>query len=156
MKNRKLIVAILAGGLLSIIRHNGGISYLLQKIQFMIKGKSGCEFGVALLVGLVNLFTANNTVAIVITGPIAKVLSDKFRCDPRRIASILDTMSCVVQGLIPYGAQILIAIGVAKGAGIELASLDLIKYLYYPLILAIALFASIIIGSLFKSNKVQQ
>lgn len=148
-----LIVAILAGGLLSIIRHNGGISYLLMKIEKMISGKRGCELGVALLVGMVNLFTANNTVAIVISGPIAKVLSDKYHCDGRRIASILDTMSCVVQGLIPYGAQILIAIGVAKNAGIELASFDLIKYLFYPMILAIVLLLSIALAGVFKKGE---
>lgn len=147
-----LIVAILAGGLLAVIRHNGGISYLLKKIQKMISGRKGCELGVALLVGMINLFTANNTVAIVIAGPIAKVLSDKFHCDPRRIASILDTMSCVVQGLIPYGAQILIAIGVAKGAGLEIASLDLIKYLFYPMLLALTLFVSIVFAGMVKKQ----
>jgi Na+/H+ antiporter NhaC len=93
----------------------------------------------------VNLFTANNTVAIVIAGTIAKALSDKFNCDPRRIASILDTTSCVVQGVIPYGAQILIAIGVARSAGIEIPSLGLILCLYYPLFLAAALLASILL-----------
>ena len=148
-----LIVAILAGGLLSIIRHNGGISYLLMKIEKMISGKRGCELGVALLVGMVNLFTANNTVAIVISGPIAKVLSDKYHCDGRRIASILDTMSCVVQGMIPYGAQILIAIGVAKNAGIDLVSLDLIKYLFYPMLLAIALIFSIAFAGVFRKKE---
>ena len=148
-----LIVAILAGGLLSIIRHNGGISYLLMKIEKMISGKRGCELGVALLVGMVNLFTANNTVAIVISGPIAKVLSDKYHCDGRRIASILDTMSCVVQGMIPYGAQILIAIGVAKNAGIDLVSFDLIKYLFYPMLLAIALIFSIALAGVFRKKE---
>lgn len=148
-----LIVAILAGGLLSIIRHNGGISYLLKKIQKMISGKKGCELGVSLLVGMINLFTANNTVAIVIAGPIAKVLSDKFHCDPRRIASILDSTSCVVQGLIPYGAQILIAIGVAKGAGIEISSFCLIRCLFYPMLLALALILSILFVGLFKKQK---
>ena len=150
-----LIVAILAGGLLAVIRHNGGISYLLKKIRRMISGKKGCELGVALLVGMVNLFTANNTVAIVIAGPIAKVLSDKFRCDPRRIASILDTMSCVVQGLIPYGAQILIAIGVAKSAGMEVSSLSLIKFLFYPMLLALALFISIVFTGIFTKRNVK-
>ena len=123
-----------------------------MKIEKMISGKRGCELGVALLVGMVNLFTANNTVAIVIAGPIAKVLSDKYHCDGRRIASILDTMSCVVQGMIPYGAQILIAIGVAKSAGIELASFDLIKYLFYPMLLAIALIFSITLAGVFRKK----
>ena len=138
-----LIVALLAGGLLRVIQHNGGIKYLLEKIEKAVSGERGCELGVVFLVGAVNLFTANNTVAIVISGPIAKALSDKFNCDPRRIASILDTTSCVVQGVIPYGAQILIAIGVARSAGIEIPSLGLILCLYYPLFLAVALLGSI-------------
>ena len=138
-----LIVAILAGGLFSVIRHNGGINYLLKKIEKMISGRKGCESGIALLVGMINLFTANNTVAIVIAGPIAKMLSDKYSCDPKRIASILDTMSCVIQGLIPYGAQILIAIGIAKGMGLEIPSLQLISTLFYPMLLAGTLFLSI-------------
>ena len=139
-----LIVAILAGGLLGVIRHNGGISYLLQKIEKAIAGTRGCEFGVALLVTVVNLFTANNTVAIVVAGPVARSLSEKYQCDPRRIASILDATSCVVQGVIPYGAQILIAIGVAKNAGLEISSILLIASLYYPFFLLLSLAVSII------------
>lgn len=139
-----LIVAILAGGLLRLIQHNGGISYLLGKIEKAVSDKRGCELGVISLVGMINLFTANNTVAIVITGPIAKAVSDKFKCDPRRIASLLDTMSCAVQGIIPYGAQILIATGIAKGMGIALPSLRLLANLYYPWLLAAALFISIL------------
>ena len=134
-----LIVAILAGGLLGIVRHNGGVKYLLEKVGRMISGPRGCECGVAFLVGVVNLFTANNTVAIVITGPIARMLSDKYHCDPRRIASILDTTSCVIQGVIPYGAQILIAAGIAKSAGVTISSGSLICALYYPQILLITL-----------------
>jgi Na+/H+ antiporter NhaC len=138
-----LIVAILAGGLLNLIRINGGITYLMQKIENGVKGQKGCEFGIMLLVGAVNLFTANNTVAIVVAGPIAKELSRKYNCDPRRIASILDASSCVVQGLIPYGAQILIAVGLAQNANLQISSLGLIGALYYPMLLALALLASI-------------
>ncbi len=140
-----LIVAILAGGLLALIRYNGGISYLIKQIEKMIKDAKGCEFGIVLLTAAVNLFTANNTVAIVVAGPIAKMLSDKYKCDPKRIASILDTTSCSVQGLIPYGAQILIAIGIAKGAGVNVPSLSLVISLYYPLLLAAALIFSILL-----------
>ena len=139
-----LIVAILAGGLLAIIRVNGGIRYLLGWIEKRISGKAGCEFGTLLLISVVNLFTANNTVAIVITGPIAKDLSQKFNCDPKRIASILDTASCVVQGLLPYGAQMLIAFGIAKSAGLEISSLMLCCFAFYPILLAMALFWSIL------------
>ena len=140
-----LIVAILAGGLLGIVRHNGGIRFLMNRIESRIAGVRGCEIGVFLLVGAVNLFTANNTVAIVIAGPIAREFSQKYHCDPRRIASILDTASCVVQGLIPYGAQILIALGIAKTAGIMISSSSLIGSLYYPLLLAVILPSSILL-----------
>ena len=144
-----LIVAILAGGLLGIIRYNGGIKYMLSNIEKRIRTKKQCEFGIAFLVAIVNLFTANNTVAIVIAGPIAKELSDKYGCNGRRIASILDTVSCVVQGLIPYGAQILIASGIAKTAGLQVSSLGLIGHLYYPLFLGVC----VLLAILFKREK---
>ena len=152
-----LIVAILAGGLLAVIRENGGISYLMNWIEKRIAGKRGCEFGTVLLVSVVNLFTANNTVAIVITGPIARDLAQKFNCDPKRIASILDTASCVVQGLLPYGAQMLIALGIAKAAGLEISSLKLCCFAFYPILLALALLLSILLmpllGRIFKRKK---
>ena len=132
-----LIVALLAGGLFKLVQTNGGVAWLTEKISALVKGPKSCEAGVAALVGAVNCFTANNTVAIVIAGPIAKECSDKFRADPVRIASVLDTVSCVVQGLIPYGAQILIAVGVAKGLDISIESFALLKCLYYqPILLA--------------------
>jgi Na+/H+ antiporter NhaC len=105
-----------------------------------------------LLVSAVNLFTANNTVAIVVAGPIAKELSSKYKCDSRRIASILDSASCVVQGLIPYGAQILIAVGIAKGVNLQISALELIGTIYYPMLLAIALIASTIINSFLQKR----
>lgn len=140
-----LIVAILAGGLLYTIRTNGGIAFLMQKIEKYIRSQKKCEAGIMALVSCVNLFTANNTVAIVISGPIAKDLSQKFNCDPRRIASILDTASCAIQGLIPYGAQLLIAIGILKSNGISISALSLLTALYYPLLLGVALLISILL-----------
>ena len=148
-----LIVAILAGGFLNLIRWNGGIEYLLVKINNFIKGKSGCEVGVFLLVSVVNLFTANNTVAIVIAGPIAKDLSDRFQCENRRIASILDTASCFVQGLIPYGAQILIAVGVAKTAGLVVSTPSLLATQYYQYFMMLAVVFSFILR--YKKNEVK-
>ena len=141
-----LIVAILAGGLFRSVQTNGGVLWLTEKIAKLIRGPRTCELGVFLLVSAVNLFTANNTVAIVIAGPIAKECSEKFGAKPVRIASVLDTASCVIQGLIPYGAQILIAIGVAKGLGMAIDSFSLISCLYYQPLLAIAVFASMAIG----------
>jgi Na+/H+ antiporter NhaC len=144
-----LIVALLAGGLLGLIRYYGGISYLLATVNKFIKGIRGCEFGVSLVVSAVNLITANNTVAIVIAGPVARELSEKYGCNPKRIAAILDVASCIVQGLIPYGAQILIAVGVATNPetfNLEVSALALIKTMYYQLLMVVALIAFIVIS----------
>jgi len=140
-----LIVAILAGGLFSTIKANGGIDWLTQKIARLVRGPRTCEFGVFLLVSAVNLFTANNTVAIVIAGPIAKECADRFNASPTRIASVLDTTSCIVQGLIPYGAQLLIAVGIAQGAHVAVGSLDVIARLYYQHLLLLAVLAAMLI-----------
>ncbi len=139
-----LIVALLAGGLFKSVQANGGVLWLTDRISKVIRGPRTCELGVFFLVSAVNCFTANNTVAIVIAGPIAKECADKFKAEPVRIASVLDTASCVVQGLIPYGAQILIALGVAQGLDISVDSLDLLKSLYYQPLLALAVLASIL------------
>ena len=141
-----LIVALLAGGLFKSVQANGGVQWLTDRISKVIRGPRTCELGVFFLVSAVNCFTANNTVAIVIAGPIAKECADKFRAEPVRVASVLDTASCVVQGLIPYGAQILIALGVAKGLDISVDSLDLLKSLYYQPLLALAVLLSIFFG----------
>lgn len=142
-----LIVALLAGGLLSLIRYNGGVTYLIDRVEKCIFSTRACEFGIALLVSAVNLFTASNTVAIVIAGPIAHELSQKYSCDSRRIASILDATSCVIQGIIPYGAQILIAIGIAHTAELKISTLHLLGSMYYQMLLAVALIVFIAIGS---------
>ena len=147
-----LIVAILAGGLLKVIRYNGGIDYIMNVLEKPIRNSKLCELGVMLLVSFVNLFTANNTVAIVIAGPIAKTLSDKYGCSPKRIASILDTASCVVQGLIPYGAQILIAVGLSNAADVKISSLQLLGAMYYPMLLALSMIAGIVFVRPRKKN----
>ena len=140
-----LIVAILAGGLFRIVQRNGGILWVTEKIASLVKGPRTCEFGIGLLVAAINFFTANNTVAIVIAGPIAKTCSERFGAQPVRLASVLDTVSCVVQGIIPYGAQILIAIGVAKGLDLTVDSFTLIQSLDYQPLLALAVLISIIL-----------
>ena len=139
-----LIVALLAGGLFRSVQANGGILWLTGRISRFIRGPRTCEFGVFLLVSAINCFTANNTVAIVIAGPIAKECADRFGASPVRIASVLDTASCVVQGLIPYGAQILIAIGVAKGLDMTIESFSLLKCLYYQPLLALAVIGTMV------------
>ena len=150
-----LIVAILAGGLLKLIRWNGGIAYLMEKIRKLISSGAGCEIGIFLLVSLVNLFTANNTVAIVIAGPIARELSERFNCEPRRIASILDIASCFVQGLLPYGAQILIAVGIAKSSGLKISTISLLGTQYYQWLMLLALLTSFAIRLYKSKNSVQ-
>ena len=151
-----LIVALLAGGLFKLVQDNGGIAWLTEKISMLVKGPKTCEVGVGALVGAVNCFTANNTIAIVIAGPIAKECSDKFKADSTRIASILDTISCIVQGIIPYGAQILIAIGVAKGLDMSIDSISLLKCLYYQPLLLLAVIIAIILPRKCKGETNEQ
>ena len=125
-----IIVTMLASGLLNVVKANGGIDYILR-ITNIVHGRRGAELCIAFLVSIVNLFTANNTVAIITIGDIARRIADKYSIPPRRTASILDTFSCIVQGLIPYGAQLLIAGGLA---GVNPVSI--MTYMYYPFILA--------------------
>ena len=138
-----LFVALLAGGLFATIQANGGVRWLTDRISTLIRGPRTCEIGAFLLVALVNCFTANNTVAIVIAGPIVRTCSEKFKAVPVRLASVLDTASCIVQGLLPYGAQILIALGIAQNAKFSLSAFDLIQHLYYQPLLALAVVVSI-------------
>ena len=137
-----LIVALLAGGMLQMVRYNGGINYIINSTAHLIKSKKMCEFGICFLAGIINLFTANNTVAIITAGPIAKEMSQKYGVNPIRCASLLDTTSCSVQGLIPYGAQILIATSLS--ASISVSSFEIIKGLYYPMLMGVGVIASIL------------
>jgi Na+/H+ antiporter NhaC len=125
-----IFVTMLAGGMLEIIRHNGGLDFIIRGLTKRIPGPRGAEFCIAGLVSLANLCTANNTIAIITTGGIAKNITDKFGLDPRRSASILDVFSCIVQGIIPYGAQMLMASGLAG-----IPAFQIIGYLYYPFVL---------------------
>ena len=125
-----IIVTLLAGGMLAIIRHNGGIDYLIQVLTMRIKGQRGAKLTMALLVILADLCTANNTIALVTIGPMAREIADRYGIDKRMSASILDTFSCFAQGLIPYGAQLLMAAGLAS-----ITPFEIIGYLYYPMVL---------------------
>ena len=122
-----IIVTMLAGGMLELIRINGGLDFIVNGLTKRINGKRGAEFSIAGLVSLANLCTANNTIAIITTGRIAKDITDKFGLDSRKTASILDTFSCLVQGIIPYGAQLLMAGGLAG-----VSQIAILQYLYYP------------------------
>ncbi len=134
-----IIVTLLAGGMLELIRHNGGLDFLTDQLTRHVKGKKGCELCMALLVVLSDLCTANNTVAIITVGPIAKEMGTKYGVDPRRAASILDTFSCFAQGLIPYGAQMLIAAGLSS-----LQPGEIVVHMYYPLLVGVIAFVAIL------------
>ena len=135
-----IIITMMAGGLLEIIKHNGGIDFIIQRLTRHVSTKRGAEMTVAGLVSFVDLCTANNTVAIITVGGIAKQIADRFGVDSRKCASILDTFSCMVQGLIPYGAQMLMAAGLA-----QLNPISILPYLYYPFAIGIAALLSILI-----------
>ena len=135
-----IIVTLLSGGMLELIRRNGGIDFIIRGLTRGIHGRRGAEAGIAALVGLSGFCTANNTIAILSTGKIAKDITDRFGLDPRKTASILDTFSCVVQGIIPYGAQLLMA---SSLSGIPAVSV--IPYLYYPCVLFIVACLSIVL-----------
>ena len=135
-----IIVTLLAGGMLELIRINGGLDYIVNMMTRRIKGKRGAEFSIAALVSLANLCTANNTIAIITVGQIARNISQKYDIDPRKSASILDTFSCLIQGLIPYGAQLLMAAGLAG-----ISSVSIIGYLYYPAIMGLCAILAIVL-----------
>ena len=134
-----IIITMMAGGLLEIIRMNGGIDYIIKKLTAQVNGRRGAELAIAALVTLTNVCTANNTVAIITVGGIAKQIGDRYGVDNRKCASILDTFSCFTQGIIPYGAQMLIAAGLA-----ELNPIEILPYLYYPLVLGLMALSAII------------
>ena len=135
-----IIIAMMAGGTLEIIRENGGIDFIINKITAHVNSKRGAELSIAALVSMVNICTANNTVAILTVGNISKKIGDRFGVDNRKAASILDTFSCMVQGLIPYGVQMLLAAGLAN-----LSPMDILPYLYYPLAIGVAALLAILL-----------
>ena len=125
-----IVISMLAGGLMWTIRNNGGMDYIIQLLTRHISGRRGAQFSIAGLVCLANLCTANNTIAIITVGDISKDITDRFGLDPRKTASILDTFSCFIQGIIPYGVQILMASSLAYCSPGEL-----LPYLYYPFVM---------------------
>lgn len=135
-----IIVTMLAGGMLELIKVNGGLDFIVNGMTKRIKGKRGAELSIAGLVSLANLCTANNTIAIITSGRIARDITRRFGLDPRKSASILDTFSCLVQGIIPYGAQLLMASGLAG-----ISSISIIGYLYYPFVMGVFALGAIIL-----------
>lgn len=139
-----IVISLLIGGMVEVIKYNGGIDFLLNFITSRIESRKGGEMGIALLVSLVDICTANNTIAIVMAGPIAKDIADQYDIDPRRAASLLDTFSCFCQGMIPYGAQLLVAAGVSGAA--KTSSFEIMRYLYYPYLMGICACLAIAFG----------
>ena len=135
-----IIIAMMAGGMLEIIRENGGIDFIICKLTRHINDKRGAELSIAALVSLVNLCTANNTVAILTVGSIARKIAEQYGVDPRKSASILDTFSCAVQGLIPYGVQMLLAAGLA-----HISPMQILPYLFYPFGIGICALLAIVL-----------
>lgn len=132
------MVAILVAALCALIRYNGGFEALLSGIRKIFKGRKGGQLGIGLLVGLMDIATANNTVAIVMANPIASEMAKDYGINKKKVASILDTFSCIFQGFLPYGAQILVAVSTVTTLGYTISAFDIIKNLFYPLMLLLS------------------
>ena len=133
-----IVVTILVSAICALIREHGGFDALLNGIKRVFKGEKGGQVGAGILVGMMDVATANNTVAIVMANPIAKEIADDYGISPKKTASILDTFSCVFQGIIPYGAQILVAISAVTGLDGEISAFQIIPKLFYPYLLLIS------------------
>ncbi|MBR4955857.1 MAG: Na+/H+ antiporter NhaC family protein, partial [Clostridia bacterium] len=132
------MVAILVAAICALIRHNGGFDALLYGIRRVFRGKKGGQLGIGLLVGLMDIATANNTVAIVMANPIASEMAKEYGINNKKTASILDTFSCIVQGFLPYGAQILVALSVVNTMNMQLSAFDIIGNMFYPMLLLVS------------------
>ena len=137
------MVAVLVAALCALIRVHGGFDALLYLIRKLFKGKRGGQLGMGLLVGVMDIATANNTVAIVMANPIAKEMSEEYGVSSQRAACLLDTFSCIFQGVIPYGAQMLVAISTVAGMGLTLSAFEIMQYLFYPYLLLASSLAAI-------------
>ncbi|MBQ4342585.1 MAG: Na+/H+ antiporter NhaC family protein [Erysipelotrichaceae bacterium] len=147
------MVAVLVAALCEMIKEYGGFDALLALIRKMFKGNRGGQLGMGLLVGAMDIATANNTVAIVIANPIAKEISQEYGITPQRSACILDTFSCIFQGMIPYGAQMLVAVSTAAEMGVLVSAFDLLSCLYYPMFLAVSSLIAIVLTKEKNSEK---
>ena len=143
--NEVFFLTLFCGGMSQMVTHNGGIVWLIEKLRGMMKSNKSAQLGIAALVSLADCATANNTVAIVLSGSVAKDISHEYKVDPRRTASLLDVFSCVFQGIIPYGAQILTAAALTSAYGIAMSPTDIIPRLWYCWILAIVGILSIFV-----------
>ena len=135
---RRILVTLLVASLCGLIRAYGGFESILAFIRRVFRGKRGGQLGIGLLVGAMDIATANNTVAIVMAGPIAKQMSEEYGITGKKSASLLDTFSCIFQGIIPYGAQMLLAISAVSELGETLTAFQIIPFLFYPYLLLIS------------------
>lgn len=140
------MVAILVSAICALIREHGGFDALLYAIRKIFKGKRGGQMGMGLLVGAMDIATANNTVAIVMANPIAKEMSENYGISPKKAASLLDTFSCIFQGVIPYGAQLLVAVSAVAVAGYNISAFDIMPCLFYPYLLLVSSLVSVFIS----------
>ena len=142
-----IMVTLLVSAMCGLIRVYGGFEALLAVIRKTFKGRVGGRLGVGLLVGTMDIATANNTVAIVMAGPIAKQISQEYGISPKESASLLDTYSCIFQGVIPYGAQMLVAVSTAVSLGSTISAFDILPCLFYPYILALSTLAFVLLDA---------
>ena len=133
-----IIVTVLVSAICALIREYGGFDALLCSIKKIFRGKKGGQLGMGVLVGVLDIATANNTVAIVMANPIAKEIAKEYNINPKKSASILDTFSCVFQAILPYGAQMLVALSAASSLGIQISALDIMSKLFYPYLLCVS------------------
>ena len=140
------VISIIVAGVVALIRMNGGVDWILYVIRRLVRGKRGAEIGIAALSAAVDCATANNTIAIVIAGPVAKEIAEEYDISPKRTASLLDIFTSVCQGLIPYGAQILTAVSFTAGTALEISPVDLIPYCFYPMLMAVSALLFIVFG----------
>ena len=147
------MVAVLVAALCALIREAGGFTALLNGIRRVFRGKKAGQLGIGLLVGMMDVSTANNTVAIVMANPIASEIAKEYNISPKKTASILDTFSCIFQGILPYGAQMLVALSAVGAMGLELGAFDVISYLFYPMMLLISSLVFIFIIPERKNDK---
>lgn len=163
------VISIVVAGIIGLVKENGGIDYLLTTIKNRVRSKKGAELGIAALSSLVDISTANNTIAIVMAGPIAKDIADEYKLSPSRTAALLDIFTSVWQGIIPYGAQLLYASAGATAVGLTLAPIEILPYLFYPILMGIFALINIIskktpnnssslspFNTIFKLNKLHQ
>ena len=142
-----ILISMLAGGIFELISYNGGFDFMISRMTQRLKSSAGAEWSICGLVAFANICTANNTIAILSVGDIAKRLAEKFDIDPRRSASLLDTTSCCVQGLLPYGAQLLMASGIAG-----ISAMSIVPYLFYPMFIGLSIGLTILLHKTKKAT----